>query len=309
MTTLDSWCLFQTTVILYPFGGLKKLLQGKDVANPPSQDYKIVEVAWGEATWYLTSHIPHALYLDTNNIESKPLWNKVSDEKLKAEFEKLGISHNTTVLLYGRNMSAAARAANIMMYAGVKDVRLINGGWQAWEKAKYPFESLTTNHAKSKPFGVTIPQHPEYIIGLTQAKKLLADRDHSSLVSIRSWPEYIGKTSGYSYIKPKGRIKGARWGHAGTDASHLQDFHNPDGTMISPNIIARNWNQWNILSDQTVAFYCGTGWRASEAFFYAYVMGWKNISVYDGGWYEWSSKPSDPIALGPIEPAKKIAVH
>jgi hypothetical protein len=33
-------------------------------------------------------------------------------------------------------------------------------------------------------------------------------RQDASLVSIRSWPEFIGETSGYSYIKPKGEIAG-----------------------------------------------------------------------------------------------------
>jgi rhodanese-related sulfurtransferase len=36
-------------------------------------------------------------------------------------------------------------------------------------------------------------------------------------------------------------------------------------------------------------FYCGTGWRASLAFFYAWLMGWEQIAVFDGGWFEWSS--------------------
>lgn len=217
---------------LVPVWWVEKLLKGESVNHPPSKDYKIIEVAWGEPTWYLTSHIPGALYLNTDDIESKPLWNKVSDSKIKTVLQQHGVTHNTTILLYGRDMSSAARAANIMMYAGVKDVRLINGGWKAWESAKYPIESLKINHAKPAEFGAVIPQHPEYITDLTQAKTLLKDREHSSLVSIRSWPEFIGKTSGYSYIKPKGRIKGARWGHAGTDSNHLQDFHNPDGTMI-----------------------------------------------------------------------------
>ncbi|WP_065407966.1 hypothetical protein, partial [Shigella sonnei] len=27
-------------------------------------------------------------------------------------------------------------------------------------------------------------------------------------------------------------------------------------------------------------------------------LGWKNVSVYDGGWYEWSSDPKNPVATG-----------
>lgn len=63
-------------------------------------------------------------------MESEPLWNKVSDAQLKAMLAKHGIRHDTTVILYGRDVYAAARVAQIMLYAGVKDVRLLDGGWQ-----------------------------------------------------------------------------------------------------------------------------------------------------------------------------------
>src|SRR5437773_825026 len=55
--------------------------------------------------------------------------------------------------------------------------------------------------------------------------------------------------------------------------------------------------------DKCVAFYCGTGWRASETWCYAYLMGWPRIAVYDGGWFEWSQDPiSNPIEVGvPVE--------
>lgn len=73
---------------------------------------------------------PRAGYIDTNEVESEPLWNKVSDAQLKAMLAKHGIRHDTTVILYGRDVYAAARVAQIMLYAGVKDVRLLDGGWQ-----------------------------------------------------------------------------------------------------------------------------------------------------------------------------------
>ena len=70
--------------------------------------------------------------------------------------------------------------------------------------------------------------------------------------------------------------------------------------------IAANWEQAGITQDKWVAFYCGTGWRASETWFYAYLMDWKRIAVYDGGWFEWSSNPTEnPIEVG--EPADEVA--
>ena len=285
---------------LVPVSWVKQVIEDKEPVYAPNDDYKIVEVAWGPPTKYLVSHIPGALYLNTNNIESEARqWNRVKPETLRATLKELGIRHDTTVVLYGRSNMAAGRAANILMYAGVEDVRLIDGGWQAWEQAGYPTEVLM-NEASPVEFGVSIPAHPEYLIDIPEAKQILADPEHSSLVSIRSWPEYTGETSGYSYIGHKGRIKGSRWGHAGSDAYHLEDFHNPDGTMVSADLITAFWHEWDIHKQQNVAFYCGTGWRASEVFFYAYVMGWRNISVFDGGWYEWSNDETNPVESGEI---------
>jgi thiosulfate/3-mercaptopyruvate sulfurtransferase len=62
------------------------------------------------------------------------------------------------------------------------------------------------------------------------------------------------------------------------------------------------WKEWGVTPDKKIAFYCGTGWRAAEAWFYAYVFGWPNISVYDGGWYEWSSDKNNLIETGEQKP-------
>ncbi|HBW8216721.1 TPA: ATP-binding cassette domain-containing protein [Klebsiella pneumoniae] len=283
--------------LVYP-QWLHDLQQGKAVAAAPAGDWKVFEAAWGAPKLYLLSHIPGAGYIDTNEVESEPLWNKVSDAQLKAMLAKHGIRHDTTVILYGRDVYAATRVAQIMLYAGVKDVRLLDGGWQTWSDAGLPVErGMPPAQQPAPDFGAPIPGQPQLMLDTEQARGLLHRQD-ASLVSVRSWPEFIGTTSGYSYIKPKGDIAGARWGHAGSDSTHMEDFHNPDGTMRSADDIATLWRQWNILPSQQVAFYCGTGWRASETFMYARAMGWPHVAVYDGGWYEWSSNPHNPVARG-----------
>lgn len=285
---------------------LHDVQQGKAVTAPPKGDWKVIEAAWGAPKFYLLSHIPGAGYIDTNDVESEPLWNKVSDDKLQALLAKQGIRHDTTVILYGRDVYAAARVAQILLYAGVKDVRLLDGGWKSWSDAGLPVERGTPGKVKPAPdFGATIPGQPQLMLSTDQARSLLQRKD-ASLVSIRSWPEFIGTTSGYSYIKPKGDIAGARWGHAGSDSTHMEDFHNPDGTMRSADDIAAMWAQWHILPSQQVSFYCGTGWRASETFMYARAMGWQNISVYDGGWYEWSQDAKNPVSHGNRGPGTSL---
>ena len=124
-----------------------------------------------------------------------------------------------------------------------------------------------------------------------------------------AWNEHIGKVSGYNYIVPAGRIAGDVWGNCGSDAYHMQHYRTVDNTMRAYPEIAANWAGAGITPDKWVAFYCGTGWRASETWFYAYVMGWKNIAVYDGGWFEWSKDPlANPIEIGEPEGAAEEVV-
>ena len=111
-------------------------------------------------------------------MESEPLWNKVSDEQLKAMLAKHGIRHDTTVILYGRDVYAAARVAQIMLYAGVKDVRLLDGGWQTWSDAGLPVERGTPPKVKAEPdFGVKIPAQPQLMLDMEQARGLLHRQD------------------------------------------------------------------------------------------------------------------------------------
>ncbi|XPE41443.1 sulfurtransferase [Shigella flexneri] len=100
------------------------------------------------------------------------------------------------------------------------------------------------------------------MLDMEQARGLLHRQD-ASLVSIRSWPEFVGTTSGYSDIKPKGEIAGARWATQAATPP-VEDFHNPDGTMRSADDIAAMWKAMEYPPNQQVSFYCGTGWRASE---------------------------------------------
>lgn len=276
---------------------LAALIAKEPVVAAPSDDWRLFEVGFGSSDLFVSGHIPGAGYIDTNQLEQEPLWNKVSDQALLQLLLRNGIRHDTTVVLYGRNTLTAARAAHLMLYAGVKDVRLLDGGFAAWSRARFPIEQgLPRQYPATSDFGARFPARPEYLIDMHQARSLLQQPD-GVLVSIRTWNEFIGKTSGYSFIEAKGDIQGARWGRAGNDdnVNSMSEFHNPDGTMKAPGEICGLWRAAGIHSGQQAAFYCGTGWRASLAFFYAWLMNWERISVYDGGWCEWSRNPGNPV--------------
>jgi 3-mercaptopyruvate sulfurtransferase SseA len=187
----------------------------------------------------------------------------------------------------------------ILRYSGVDDVRLLDGGYDWWVRAGYPLETVVREPTPVSSFGAQIPLRPEIIVDIDEAKQILADREHAALVSVRTWNEHIGKVSGYNYIDPAGRIAGDVWGNCGSDAYHMQHYRNVDNTMRAYPEIASIWEEVGITADKRVAFYCGTGWRASETWFYAYLMDWQRAAVYDGGWFEWSRDPiNNPIEAG-----------
>jgi molybdopterin synthase sulfurtransferase len=293
---------------------LGQLLSGGRPESAPSGKFLLFHVNFGVPEEYEEGHIPGALYLDTNWLENPIDWNRRTPAEIDAAVRSLGITHDTTVVVYGRDtvgeanekwpgrragQIAATRALMILRYAGVGDVRLLDGGYDWWVRAGYPVETTVRQPAPVPAFGVEIPLRPEVIVDIDEAKQILADSEGAALVSVRTWKEHIGRVSGYNYIGPAGRIAGDVWGNCGSDAYHMQHYRNVDNTMRAYPEIAANWLEAGISPDKWVAFYCGTGWRASETWFYAYLQGWERIAVYDGGWFEWSSDPlNNPIEIG-----------
>jgi len=274
-----------------------RLISGENPEKYPGRGFVVFEVSSGEYEKYRAGHIPGAVHFDTNAIEKKPTWNRVSDRELEDILCAHGITHEKTVVLYSKNRSAATRVASILMYAGARDVRLLDGGFEAWTAAGYDVETKTHEPLPVETFGPTIPAYPEYILDTDEVRALLA-HDEAVLVSVQSWSEYVGETSGYTYMQRKGHIAGALWGHPGSEPQGMEHYRNVDDTMRSYREIESVWRDGGITSDRRVIFYCGTGWRASEAFFCAYLMGWPDISIYDGGWLEWSLDESRRIEVG-----------
>jgi thiosulfate/3-mercaptopyruvate sulfurtransferase len=175
---------------------------------------------------------------------------------------------------------------------------------QSWLDAGLATSAAEVAPRPAADFGAEIPAAPELAVDLPEARQILAAPD-ANLVCVRSRPEYIGKVSGYNYIEKKGRIPGAVFADCGSDAYHMENYRNLDHTTREFGEVAEAWRRVGITPDKHNAFYCGTGWRGSEAFFNAWLMGWPRVSVFDGGWFEWSNDESNPIETG--EPA--LAAH
>lgn len=299
---MESYANYQ---MLVPASWVNDLASGKKPEGYTGTKYKIFEVAWGEESKdkdYLSGHIPGAVHINTDEIEEAPLWSIKSDSELSKFALNNGLTNDTTIVLYGTDPMASYRIAAIAKYIGVKDVRVLNGGFAAYKNAGYKLETTSNKKQPVTHFGTAIPANKNYIVGIDKAKAAIADKIGSVLVDIRSWDEYTGKITGYDDLKYKGRPAGSVYGHAGSDPNHLEDFRNIDNTMRNFNEVLAMWKENGITPDKNLVFMCGSGWRAAEVLIYSDTAGLKNIALYSNGWYEWSSNSSNPVLTG--EPTK-----
>ena len=298
-------------------------------ATYPGKGYKIFEVVAydfsDKTTRYDAGHIPGAYHLNVCNFDKS--YNLDNDSyipdnasntidgvkldygaKLQAKLEALGITDNTTVVLYEYwDATWASRAAWVLLYAGVKDVRILNGGWEAWKAGGYAIET-TSNTPTHADFGATVPVHPEYRGEMAEVKKIIADNETGIMADARSWDEYIGAIVGYDsdFETWTGRIPGSVWIHDWDWYYHFKDdtAYSDDigGKFRSYTEVEHLWKSAGLRPDIRTLTYCGFGFRASISFMYGYMMGY-DIANYDGSWWEWGFTTSDDNATNdnPIE--------
>ncbi len=91
----------------------------------------VVEAAWvppGKRAAYDRGHVPGAVLLNTEDLETGyPAWQLRPLADLQLAIGRVGITPETTVVVYARSLLAAARVWWVLSYAGVKDVRLMGG--------------------------------------------------------------------------------------------------------------------------------------------------------------------------------------
>lgn len=254
------------------------------------KDYRIFEASYGNDKQFKKGHIPGAVHINTNDVESEAnQWNLVTAKKMKQLLLKNGVTHDTTLIVYSTDISAACRVAFAALWTGVDNIKVVDGGYAGWQKDALKIQKGAAKKVTAaKDFGVAVPAHPEYEIKTPADFKKQQKQDPKViLASTRSWKEFTGKTSGYSYIKAKGEPKGAVYTKASKTSSDVAYLVHKDGTVKTADEVAPAWAKWGVTKDSNIDFYCGTGWRATVAFFITYQAEWQNVHVFDGGWYAW----------------------
>ncbi|MGL5100530.1 MAG: rhodanese-like domain-containing protein, partial [Fusobacteriaceae bacterium] len=199
---------------LKKFPGYEIIVPAQWVKENLSKGYKVFEVAWGPEEMdedYKNGHIPGAVHIDTDEVESAPLWSINSDAKLLEFAKRNGITKDDKIILYSTNPMPSYRIATILKYLGVQDVRILNGGLHSWKREGYQLEKKSNPKVAGTGFGAHAPLNKKLIADISEAKRVATSKN-GHLVDIRSWEEHIGKITGYSDLDYKGRPAGALWG-------------------------------------------------------------------------------------------------
>lgn len=283
---------------------VKSVIDGN---QPESAKYLVVNVAYpataADYEGYGKGHIPGAVYASIMEVEDATgdnvgAYNLLSAEEIRDYAMGHGIDKDTTVILYGPDISGTARQAYGYLYIGVENVKILNGGLDAWEKAGYELETKANKDKAVKSFGTDVPANPQYWTSIKDALTKTESDPNFKLVSIRSQEEFLGETSGYGYMDKAGEPKGAVWGKGPLTSGDVAQFTNEDGTVKELSEIAELWADCDFQLTNHLAFYCGTGWRACVPFLVMYQEGYNDISVFDGGWYQWLMDDSNPVQVG-----------
>ncbi|KAL0206824.1 hypothetical protein P9112_012535 [Eukaryota sp. TZLM1-RC] len=240
--------------------------------------------------------VPFSIYLDINDVESPPDWNVIQYESLqKLLYFQLGIHQNSSVVVYSTSPMIACRVIWALCMANITSVFLLDGGIFQWIKLNLPTTTTPKPpHLSNEPFLSYEPR----LTFLTTSKEILdclADCN-TIIADVRTLSEHNGETSGYDYIAEKGKIPGSLWALAGLGTHDVVDFIDEEGMVRPLEEIGKRWTELGIKQGKKLVFYCGTGWRASVAWFIALNLEcFDNVSLYDGGWLDFVSKYQDLI--------------
>ncbi|GAA1482612.1 sulfurtransferase [Gordonia sinesedis] len=238
---------------------------------------------------YRAGHIPGAVYVDLETELADPPSPERGRHplpevrRLQESARRWGVDGTAPVVVYDDTGNlAAARAWWLLRWGGHPDVRLLDGGLDAWRAAGL---RISTGDTAPRPGTVTL-------IG---GGMPVADIDEVAatpgpLVDARAAERYRGETEP---VDPRaGHIPGAI-------SVPTADNLTADGHFLPADALRERFAEYGITSGGPAAIaYCGSGINAAHEIAALEIAG-VPAALYGGSWSQWSADPARPAATGP----------
>lgn len=235
-------------------------------------------------------HIPGAVFFDIDEISDSqnPLPHMLpSPEAFARQVGRLGIGDAAHIVAYdGHGLMSAARAWWMFRVFGHDDVAVLDGGLPKWLREGRPVDD--------------VPPRPRQRTFTARFKKNLVREFNQVLKNIEKSEECVidARSAGrFDAAEPEPRA-GLRGGHipGSVNLPYAELLDPPTGTMLSAAALTRRFRDAGVRSDRPMVTTCGSGVTAAILALGLYLLGHKEVAVYDGSWSEWGARDDAPIA-------------
>lgn len=263
------------------------------VANLGDPKLRVVEVD-EDTEAYTRSHIPGAIAWDWSKDLHHPIRRDYLDrEGLEDLLSRSGVDSDTTVILYGGNNNwFAAYAYWLLKLRGFDSVKLLDGGRLKWNVEERETTSDIPSIEKTS-FQISGVERPELRALRDEVLQRVADGE-TTFVDVRSPEEFSGAKLAPDHLPQEqpyvgGHVPGAKnipWSKAA----------NEDGSFRSAAELAELYGGAGVDESSEIVAYCRIGERSSHTWFVLHeLLGYDNVSNYDGSWTEYGSLVGAPV--------------
>ena len=239
---------------------------------------------------FIRSHIPGARPLNVHNWVKDPSHRLVvlRPQRFRAAMEGLGVSNETTVVVYDRVAGLyASRLWWALAYHGHDRTRALDGGLARWLADGWP---VTEGDGAAPGRGRFIPElRPALACDRREIRERLHDPEFR-LLDTRSAEEFAGtKSAGNRRV---GHIPGAvhlDWKELLTAGEQLRLRPVPE--------LARKFEVAGLEKGDEIVTYCQAGVRAAFAALVLTALGWPHVRVYDASMAEWANRDDTPMTV------------
>ena len=252
-------------------------------------EVKIIDIR--KADEYREGHLPGAVNIMYGALAIKR--NNLDNEMPPADdladiLNAAGITAKSRVVIYNKVDNTMERAnmtriALTLVYAGIEDVAVLDGGWNKWTADK---KAVVKETVAVKPANATFAFNNKIVV---EQKRVLERYGKALFVDTRD-PEFFFGSAKLAIVDKPGRIKGAVSLPSSWAFSKEGGFRPTDELQkYVAGVIGNDKNREIIV-------YCDTGRLASTWWFMlSQVFGYKNVAFYDGSSQDFMKNPKFPV--------------